>query len=58
MAASLLKNEVPNLETIETLAIFRGLQVCAHQGIPKINRGERLLIDYRGAATAGRLSVP
>lgn len=58
MAASLLKNEVPNLETIETLAIFRGLQLCARQGIPKINCGEWLLIDYRGAATAGRLSLP
>lgn len=36
IAASLLENEVPNLETIETLAILRGLQLCAHQGIPKV----------------------
>lgn len=36
MAASLIENKVPNLETIETLAIPRGLQLCAHLGIPKI----------------------
>lgn len=36
MASSLLENEVYNPEAIETLVIFRGLQLCAHQGIPKI----------------------
>lgn len=36
MAANLLENEVLNPETIETLVILRGLQLCAHQGIPKI----------------------
>lgn len=30
MAASKIENEVANLETIELLAIFRGLQLCAH----------------------------
>lgn len=36
MATNLLENEVPNPETIETLAKLRGLQLCVLQGIPNI----------------------
>lgn len=36
MEASLIENDVSNLETIETWAILRGLQLYAHQEISKI----------------------
>lgn len=36
LAASKIKNEVHELEDIELLAIFRGLQICANMGIQKL----------------------
>lgn len=33
LAASILENEVHNLETVEALTILRGIQLCLHQGV-------------------------
>lgn len=36
MVASIVKSNVANLESIETLVILKGLQLCMHQGISNL----------------------